>query len=581
MEFITSQYLDTLDDAERRKIIINEIAKCYLDPIYFINNYVWIKHPTRGIIRFKTYDYQDDALVKFLKYRRVIVLKSRQLGMSTLYEAYVLWRLIFHKAQEILIAANKGATATGMVQKIRFMLKRLPEWLIPSKDAEGPKKLILVDNRQSLELFNDSKVKAVTTTTDSGVGDALSLLVIDEAAIIPHKKADEFWKSIEPTITRGGDCIIISTPREVGHWYHKMWIGAKNKQNGFFPIIIGWEAHPEQDDKWAKKMIKQKGVDYFSREYACQFVGEGSALVSYKVIEDVKKWVENSVGTIPLRRERTIVDPPNEKTIYIFEDPQPDAKYIITADVARGDGGDPSTFSIWKLPTITEYDTGVVDQVVEYSGFIRPDIFAEVIYEYLLKYNKAFLACELNTFGDHVNMEIDKKGYRNMWYDVTQASKLQATGEQKYKAIPGFTTGNNRKLAISILQAFINNKVIRIRGNRTYEELMTFVWNVKSNKYEAIGGAHDDLIATLWIMSYIWYDLRDRNKANRAFLNFMLSGNMRTSEVYSYLPKPLRNYGFNQTGNTNAPDFLVNQDLLWLLDPKDREKYKKAMEQRD
>ena len=55
---------------------VKEIVKCGKDPSYFIKKYVKIQHPTRGLIKFDTYDFQDDCVEQFLDNRFNIVLKS-------------------------------------------------------------------------------------------------------------------------------------------------------------------------------------------------------------------------------------------------------------------------------------------------------------------------------------------------------------------------------------------------------------------------------------------------------------------------------------------------------------------------
>ena len=70
---------------------VKEIIRCGKDPIYFFNKYVKIQHPTKGSIRFNTYPFQDDCVNDFRSNRFNIVLKSRQLGLSTITAAYAMW----------------------------------------------------------------------------------------------------------------------------------------------------------------------------------------------------------------------------------------------------------------------------------------------------------------------------------------------------------------------------------------------------------------------------------------------------------------------------------------------------------
>ena len=162
-----------------------EYVRCRKDPIYFIKKYGKIRHPTKGLLGFELWDFQEETLQSFLDNSYNIILKARQLGISTLCAAYAGWMANFFKNKEIFILATKRDTATNLVDKIRVFLEEVPPWL---------KSEILIDNRQSMELANGSKIKAGATGSnaqDAARSEALSLLIIDEAAFI--KSMDGIW----------------------------------------------------------------------------------------------------------------------------------------------------------------------------------------------------------------------------------------------------------------------------------------------------------------------------------------------------------------------------------------------------
>ena len=132
--------------------ILKEVVKAGKDPVYFTINYCRISHPQRGLIPFKAYDYQQDLLKDFRDYRFNIILKARQLGISTISAAYVAWLMLFHKDKNILVVATKLQTATNLVKKVKAIIKNLPKWMQISD--------IIVDNRTSFELSNDHRLKA-------------------------------------------------------------------------------------------------------------------------------------------------------------------------------------------------------------------------------------------------------------------------------------------------------------------------------------------------------------------------------------------------------------------------------------
>ena len=166
--------------------IYKEIIKCGRDPVYFLNNYAKISHPTQGSIPFKTYDFQDELLRSFRDARFNVILKARQLGISTISAGYIVWLMMFHKDKNVLVMATKFGTATNLVKKVKSIMKNMPDWMRIAK--------IKVDNRSSFELTNGSMIKASSTSGDAGRSEALSLLVIDEAAHV--EGLEELWKGL-------------------------------------------------------------------------------------------------------------------------------------------------------------------------------------------------------------------------------------------------------------------------------------------------------------------------------------------------------------------------------------------------
>ena len=130
--------------------------------------------------------------------------------------AYVCWMMLFHRDKNVLVVATKLGTATNLVKKIKAIHKHLPPWLKISE--------ISIDNRTSFELSNGSQVKASSTSGDAGRSEALSLLVVDEAAFV--EGMEELWAGLYPTLSTGGRCIALSTPNGVGNWFHKTYTEA-------------------------------------------------------------------------------------------------------------------------------------------------------------------------------------------------------------------------------------------------------------------------------------------------------------------------------------------------------------------
>ena len=140
---------------------VQEIIKCGKDPNYLFKNYLKIQHPVRGLIPFDTFPFQDDCVKDFNDHRFNIVLKSRQLGLSTLAAAYAVWQACFYKEKNILIIATKLAVAQNFIRKVKTYIKSMPKWLLVPT--------ITANNKQQVEFSNGSQIKAVPTSEDAAV----------------------------------------------------------------------------------------------------------------------------------------------------------------------------------------------------------------------------------------------------------------------------------------------------------------------------------------------------------------------------------------------------------------------------
>ena len=85
-----------------KDILKNEIRRSRAEPVHFMKKYCYIQHPERGKIIFSMYDYQTVCISDFQNFKHTIILKSRQLGISTLAAGYALWLMLFHEDKNVL-----------------------------------------------------------------------------------------------------------------------------------------------------------------------------------------------------------------------------------------------------------------------------------------------------------------------------------------------------------------------------------------------------------------------------------------------------------------------------------------------
>lgn len=459
-----------------KKEMIQEIVKSGKDPVYFINNYAKISHPMRGLIPFRTYPFQDDLLRNFNDHRFNVILKARQLGISTITAAYVVWMMMFHRDKNILVMATKFGTAANLVKKVKQVIRNMPPWLMVAT--------ISVDNRTSFELSNGSQIKASSTSSDAGRSEALSLLVIDEAAHV--EGLDELWTGLYPTLSTGGRCIALSTPNGVGNWFHQTYIDADAGSNDFFPTNLPWDVHPDRDLEWFEKETRNMSRRQIAQELECNFNMSGETVLNP---DDLIK-IENEQLMDP--EYRTGFD----RNLWIWETYNPEHSYLMVADVSRGDGRDFSAFHIINLHTL--------QQVAEYQGKINIDMYANLLNTTGREYGDCMLVVENNNIGFAVLEKLMEVQYPNLYHSVKSTHEYvdSYAAEARSNAVAGFTTSaKTRPLIVAKLEEFIRNKLLTIRSKRTLQEMKTFIWN--NGRAEAMRSYNDDLIMSLAIACWV------------------------------------------------------------------------------
>ena len=124
--------------------------------------------------------------------------------------------------------------------------------------------------------MNGSQIKAVSSGPEAARSEALSLLILDEAAFID--KIDEIWTASQSTLTTGGQCIALSTPNGVGNWFHKTWVEAEEALGMFNPIRLHWSVHPERNQQWRDKQDDELGPRMAAQECDCDFTTSGNVV---------------------------------------------------------------------------------------------------------------------------------------------------------------------------------------------------------------------------------------------------------------------------------------------------------------
>ena len=468
------------DKKQLKEAIKREYAKCATDPTYFLGKYGIIQHPVKGKVNFNLYDFQEKSLKSFMKHDYNIVLKARQLGLSTLTAGYALWMMTFQQDKNILVIATKQETAKNLVTKVRVMHANLPGWL---------KQPCVEDNKLSLRYKNGSQIKAVASSEESGRSEALSLLIIDEAAFID--KIDTIWGAAQQTLATGGRALVISTPNGVGNFFHKTWIGAEDGTNDFNFIKLHWSVHPERGQEWRDEQDKLLGPSLAAQECDCDFITSGRGVIDGLLLENLK---ESSVRE-PMEKRGI------DSNYWIWQPPNYTKNYVVSADVSRGDGTDYSAFHIIDVETL--------EQVAEYKGKISTQDFGNMLVNVASEYNNALLVVENNNIGWAAIQQVIDREYPNLFYTSKdlQYVDVQHQITNKYRVqernmVPGFsTTQKTRPLIVAKLEEMFREESVVVHSQRLIDELFVFIYN--GNRAEAMTGYNDDLVMSFAIALWV------------------------------------------------------------------------------
>ena len=467
---------------------IQELARCAdpeSGPQYFMDNYFFIQHPTKGAIQYHPFEYQERLIDIYHNYRFSISLMPRQTGKSTSAAGYLLWYAMFVPDSTILVAAHKYLGAQEIMQRVRYAYENCPDFIRAGVTSY---------NKGSLDFENGSRIVSQTTTENTGRGMSISLLYCDEFAFVRPTIAQEFWTSITPTLATGGKCIITSTPNSDEDQFAQIWRQA-NKcfdefgnetelgVNGFKSFRSKWQEHPDRDEKWAAQMLAQLGEERFRREMECEFI-----------IYD-----ETLINPIHLM-EMAGIDPYEKQgQIRWYKKPQKDHTYIVGLDPSLGTGSDPAAIQVFELPGLK--------QVAEWSHnrtiIQRQVVIMQEICQYLANVtgnNNVYYSVENNTLGEAALVVIAQMGEENIPGTFLTEPKRGASGVRYRK---GFTTTNKSKLsACAKLKSLVETRKLHIASKALISELKTFV--AAGTSYAAKIGEHDDLVmATLLVIRMI------------------------------------------------------------------------------
>jgi hypothetical protein len=441
---------------------IIEYVKCRDDPIYFIKNHIHIVNVDKGLMKFELWPFQEKLIQTLVDERFCIVKCPRQSGKSQTSLAFMLHYVLFNDQKSVAILANKSATSRELLGRLQMAYEKLPIFL-----QQGVSEW----NKGSIELENGSRILAGSTSSSSIRGYSFNLIFLDEFAFVQQNMAEDFFRSVYPTISSGNTSkvIIVSTPNGMNHFY-KMWSDAVEDNSNYHPFEINWWDVPGRDDAWRKQTVENTSEEQFRQEFECEFLGSAGTLISATKLQQLA--VKSPIMTM--------------QELDVYDEGEQGRNYFMTVDVAEGRGQDYSTMNIIDISELP------FKQVAKFrSNTISPMLLPTVIMQVAQSYNDATVLIESNGPGAEVcNILHYDLEYENTINESGITAKFGIKMSKRVKAI-----------GCSNLKDLIENDKILINDLETISELAQFI--TKGTSWAAEGGGTDDLV--MGLVMFAWY----------------------------------------------------------------------------
>jgi hypothetical protein len=526
------------------------------DFAWYSENFLKIRDKKANIVDFKLNVAQKIVLGKIKELReqglpvRILLLKARQMGMSTFTEGFIFHDTSTNENKNALIIAHEESASANLFNMSKLYYEYLPDLIRPMKKyANG--KVLQFENPTSdeSEKSRNPGLRSKISIATAGAGE------VGRSATVHNLHVSELAFFPDPKITMLGlmqcvpdapntNVIIESTANGVGDYFHELWQAAEKGLNDFVPIFLPWFIQPEYTRAFRSEAERQQFVDEISmvtkdmngndvHSYEYQLMSKHGLTweqlnwrrytVANKCQGDEELFMQEYPSTaeeafissgrpkfnIPaLRKYQTITKEPirrgylqydkaSEKGvkfvddtkgyISIWKEPIKGEHYAIGADVAEGlVDGD---FSCGYVG-----DTNF-DIVARWHGHIDPDLFGTELVKLGMYYNDAYLGVESNNHGLTTLTAIKKAEYWNLYYTKT----FDKISEEMTAKLGWTTTARTKPYMIDKLAEFIRELHLGIYDDLLIAEAFTYI--IEDNgKTNAQPGTHDDTIMACAIM---------------------------------------------------------------------------------
>lgn len=471
---------------------------------------------------------------------RVILLKSRQWGGSTLIQHYMAWIQLLHRTNwNSVIGSNLKDTSATVKAMYDNLLAGYPEELL-EPDAPRPafKGLKYAANTSVLTGRDCRVTVGSVNSQEFARGSDIAMAHLTEVAFwseTHRRNPEDLVRAVYGSIPLLPYTFVAmeSTANGVGNYFHREWQRCRDGKGDKHCVFVPWyevemcrlapqdrRAFAASLDDYEHALFERFGLDldqinWYHMKRAEQASEdkmmaeypttdeEAFAATSWSVfhrepVEQMRRGCEPGVrGELSAAGDRLVEDPTGALTVWRM--PEPEASYVAAVDIGgRSAGAD------WSVVAVLRTDTQRPEVVAQWVGHTDHDLLADRAAAIGRLYNDALLAVESNT------LESDGRGggsyildrlsavYPNL-YRRTPADEAGAPYAQR----PGFHTNRRTKeMIITHMVQVVREGGYVERDGATVDELLAFR-STPDGRMGAAPGYHDDRLMTRAIALYI------------------------------------------------------------------------------
>lgn len=504
----------------------------------YIEEFLKIKDKNSNIIPFKLNQPQMKLynLIKDLKEKhlpvRVIILKARQMGFSTLSEGILFKETVTHRNITSGIIAHKTDATDNIYKMTNLFYNNLPQEMKPKKIKSNSKELIF-NTKENTGL--NSLITCMTAGSgDVGRSGTYNILHLSEFAFWPGDKKATYNGLMQTVPNSEKSMVIIESTANGYEFFQELWEGAVKKENDYIPLFVGWNELDEyrmkydgfeltDEEKILKEIYKLDNeqlawrrwcirnncggdIKLFRQEYPITpeeaFMLSGETVFDSEIIMNRMKELskpiktgyflydfdDTKIGIDKFDNIRFIRDPNGYINLYKLPNQPKFTKYCIGGDTA-GDGSD------FFTAHVLDAETG--EQVAVLKRKYDEDLYVKQVFCLGKYYGWALIGIESN-YSTFPNNELQRYEYPNIYIREV----LDSYTKKKEKKFGFRTTTINRATIISKLVQVVREEPNSINDYDTLDELKKIIRN-KNSRVEAAPGEHDDHMMGLAIAHHV------------------------------------------------------------------------------